>query len=121
MYVSVLLHIRLLMEPLATILTRVRPRVRVDQQVCGEGGGSLEGLAALLALEGPLRRVRGPVLAEAHFVSERLVAELASERSPAAVGPPRVDLEAVRRAEHFVAFDAGVGIAGQRGRLASRA
>lgn len=113
MYVSVLLHVRLLVEPLAAVLARVRPCVRVDQQVCGECGGSLEGLAALLALEGPLCRVRGPVLAEAHFVPERLVAELAGERSPTAVGPPRVDLEAVRRAEHFVAFDAGVGIARQ--------
>lgn len=78
--------------------------------MCGKSGGPLEGLAALFTLEGPLRGVRGPVLAEADFMSERLVAELTSERSPTAVGPSRVDLQSMWRAEHFVAFYAGVGI-----------
>lgn len=34
--VGVLLHIRLLVKPLATILTGIRSRVRVDQQVSAE-------------------------------------------------------------------------------------
>lgn len=46
-----LLHVRLLVEALATELARVRSRVRVDQQVCGESGRPLERLPALLALE----------------------------------------------------------------------
>ena len=49
--VGVLLHVRLLVEALATELARIRSRVRVDQQVCGESGRPLERLPALLALE----------------------------------------------------------------------
>ena len=51
MYVGVLLHVRLLVEPLATVLTGVGPRVAVDQQVGGQGGGALETLPTLLALK----------------------------------------------------------------------
>lgn len=39
------------MEPLAAVLAGVGPRVRVDEQVRGESGGALEGLATHLALE----------------------------------------------------------------------
>ena len=49
--VGVLLHVGLLVEALATELARVRSRVRVDQQVCGESGRPLEGFPALLALK----------------------------------------------------------------------
>ncbi len=49
--VCVFLHIRLLVEPLAAVLAGVRPRVRVDEQVRGEGGGALEWFAAHLALK----------------------------------------------------------------------
>lgn len=49
--VRVFLHVWLLMEPLAAVLAGVRPRVRVDEQVCGESGGALECFAAHLALK----------------------------------------------------------------------
>jgi hypothetical protein len=55
--VCVLLHVRLLVEALATELTRVRSRVRVDEQVCGQSGGPLERLPALLTLENLLNVV----------------------------------------------------------------
>ena len=41
------------MEPLAAVLARVRPRVRVNEEVRGQRRAPLEGLAALLAREGP--------------------------------------------------------------------
>jgi len=91
-YVGVLLHVAFLMEPLAAELARIRPRVRVDQKVSAERAGPLEGFAALLALEHLLRRVHGPVLREADFMAEGLVAQLAGERSFAVVRPPRVHL-----------------------------
>lgn len=50
MDVGVLLHVRLLVKPLAAILTGVRPRVRVDQEVGAECARPFEGFAALLAL-----------------------------------------------------------------------
>ena len=49
-----LLHVRLLVEPLAAVLARVRPRVRVDEEVRGQRRAPLERLAALLARERPL-------------------------------------------------------------------
>jgi hypothetical protein len=58
--VGVLLHVGLLVEALATELARVGSRVRVDQQVRGESGRTLEGLAALFALEHLLHVVNGP-------------------------------------------------------------
>jgi len=48
--VSVLLHVRLLVESLATILTGVGSRVRVDEEVGGQRRAPLEALAALVAL-----------------------------------------------------------------------
>ena len=60
MYVGVLLHVRLLVEPLPAVLARVGPRVRVDEQVRGQGRAPFERLAADLARERPLVRVHGP-------------------------------------------------------------
>lgn len=57
-----------------------------------ERAGSLEGLAALLALEHLLRGVHGPVLRETDFVAEGFIAQLAGERPFAVVRPPRVHL-----------------------------
>lgn len=42
-----LLHVGLLVEALATVLARIGPCVRVDEQVRGQGRGPLELLAAL--------------------------------------------------------------------------
>lgn len=49
--VGVLLHVRLLVEALLAEAARVGARVRVDQQVGGERGAALEGLAALATQE----------------------------------------------------------------------
>lgn len=49
--VCVLLHVRLLVEPLATVLAGVRPCVRVNEEVCGQSRGALECFTAHLALE----------------------------------------------------------------------
>lgn len=50
MYVSVLFHIRLLMESFPAVLARIRPCVGVNQKVGGERTRSLKAFAALLAL-----------------------------------------------------------------------
>jgi len=47
--------------------------------VSAERAGSLEGFAALLALEHLLRRMNGPVLRETDLVTEGFVAQLAGE------------------------------------------
>ena len=49
MNVCVFLHVRLLMEPLAAVLARVWPRVRMDEEVCWQGGASFESFATLFA------------------------------------------------------------------------
>ena len=85
MDVGVLLHVGLLVEPLAAELARVGAGVGVDQQVRGERRRALETLAALAALEAALGRVDGAVLAQTHRVSERLPARAALERTSAAV------------------------------------
>ena len=51
MYVRVLLHVRLLVEPLAAVLAGVGPCVGVDQQVGGQRGRPCERLAAHFALK----------------------------------------------------------------------
>lgn len=61
MYVGVLLHVALLMEPLAAVGAGIRPRVAVYEQMRGEGAGSFEAFAALLALEDLLHIVHSPV------------------------------------------------------------
>jgi len=53
--------------------------------VSAERAGSLEGFAALLALEYLLRGVHSPVLREADFMAEGFVAQLAGERPFAVV------------------------------------
>jgi len=58
--VGVLLHVALLVEPLAAVVAGVRPRVAVDEQVGGQGAGALEALSALLALEHLLHVVHRP-------------------------------------------------------------
>lgn len=51
MYVGVFLHVGLLMEPLAAVGAWIGSGVTVDEEVGGQCGGSLEALAALLALK----------------------------------------------------------------------
>ena len=46
-----LLHVGLLVEPLATEVAGVGPGVAVDQQVGGQGAASLERLPALRTLK----------------------------------------------------------------------
>lgn len=53
---GVLLHVRLLVEPLSAVLARIGPRVRMDKQVSGERGGALKALATDFATEAPLLR-----------------------------------------------------------------
>lgn len=48
--VGVLLHVGLLMKPLAAVLARVGPRVRVYEQVSAQRARSLERLPALFTL-----------------------------------------------------------------------
>lgn len=57
MYVGMLLHVGLLVEPLAAVLAGVGPRVRVDQEVSGQRARPLEALPALLALRTTHHRV----------------------------------------------------------------
>jgi hypothetical protein len=54
MNVSVFLHVRLLVEPLAAVLARVRPRVRVDEEVRGQRRTPLETFATLITLKSKL-------------------------------------------------------------------
>ena len=57
-----------------------------------------------------------PMLTEADFVTEGFVADFAGERSFAVVRSASVNLQAVRRREHFLAFDAGEGVGSASGR-----
>ena len=96
------LHVRLLVEPLAAVLTRIGARVAVYQQMRGESRRPLETLAALRTREAPLVRVDGAVLAETDGVSERLRAHVTRVRPPPpAVRPTHVHLEPVRSREAF--------------------
>ena len=52
MYIRMLLHVALLMKPFIAMCACVRPRVRVDEQVRGQGARALEALAALGAAIG---------------------------------------------------------------------
>lgn len=49
--VGMFLHVRFLVEAFPTELTRIWSGIRMDEQVSGQGRGSLKGLAALMALE----------------------------------------------------------------------
>ena len=52
------------MEPLSAVVARVRPRVRVDEQVRREGRAPLEGLAALLTLKMAFTRLADQIRPE---------------------------------------------------------
>lgn len=59
MNVSMLFHVRLLMEALATELTGVGSCIRVDEQMGRQGRGALKCLSTHLALKAPfLKEVR---------------------------------------------------------------
>ena len=60
MYVSMLLHIRLLVESFPAVLARIGPGVGMDQKMGGQSAGSLEGLSTLLAFEDFLHTVDSP-------------------------------------------------------------
>jgi len=97
--VGVLLHVGLLVEPLAAELARIGARVGMNEQVRGEGRRALEALATLATLEAALGAVHGPVLAQTHGVTECFTARAALVRPPtAAVRPPSVNLRTRRTA-----------------------
>ena len=50
----VFLHVGLLVEPLPAVLARIRPSVRMDEQVGRECGGALEAFPADFAAEAPV-------------------------------------------------------------------
>ena len=109
MYVSVLFHVALLVKPLAAVLARIGPRVGMYEQMSGEGAGALEALAALTAFEQLLELMRVAVVLQADQVAERLVADVALVGALLVeVCAARVHLEAVRRAELFLALVAAI-------------
>lgn len=55
----VLFHVGLLVKPLSAILARIRPRVRVDEQMSGQCGGALETFAADFTAKTPLLKKKG--------------------------------------------------------------
>ena len=104
--VRVLLHVGLLVKPLATIFAGKRPRVRVDEHVGGEGGGTLEGLVALLAGEHLFVGVHDHMLLKTHRMPERFAAHVTLEGSTTRVRTTYMDLQSVRSIEPFLTFDA---------------
>lgn len=54
MYEGVLLHVRLLVKALATVLARIGPGVGMYEQMGGKGGRTLEDLPTLCAVKRPL-------------------------------------------------------------------
>lgn len=112
--VGVFLHVRFLVEPLAAVLAGVRPRVGVDEQVCGESGGAFEGFATHFTLKAFFLRVDIHVLLQTDSVAEGFSADVAAKRPRSAVRPPDVDLQPVGRREHLVTGDAVVGVGGWR-------
>lgn len=79
--VRVLLHVALLVESLATVGTRIRPRVAMDEQMCGQRAGALERFAALLAFEHFLHVVDGPGESERKIAVAYVREELSFEDS----------------------------------------
>lgn len=53
-YEGVFLHVRLLVEPFATVLAGIRPGVWMYEQVSGEGGGALEHFSTHWTAKRPL-------------------------------------------------------------------
>ena len=49
--VGMFFHVRFLVKPLATVLARVGPGVRMYEQMCGERRRALEGLFTLFTLQ----------------------------------------------------------------------
>lgn len=72
--VRVFLHVALLMESLATELTRIWSGVGMDEQMSAEGAGPLEGFTALFALKDFFRGVDSSVLGQTDLVAEGFVA-----------------------------------------------
>lgn len=126
--VRVLLHIGFLVEPLPAVLTGVWPRVGVDEEVRGKGGGAFERLAAHFAFEAFFLfkytktkivfdciiyvkrsllwssqhlRVDVHVLLQTDGVAKGLPANAAAEGSGSAVRAPDVHLQPVRGGEHL--------------------
>ena len=58
--VGVLLHVRLLVESLATVLARVGTRIRMYQKVSGQRRTALESFATLFTIKGFLAIVHRP-------------------------------------------------------------
>lgn len=108
--VSVFLHIRLLVEALAAVLAGIGPCVRMDQQMCGEGGGTLECLPTHLALKTSFLGVNVGVLLQAHSMPEGFATYFTSKGSGPTVRPSHVDLQAMGSGEHLVALHTVVGL-----------
>jgi len=93
-YVGVFLHVGLLVKSFATEGARVGAGIAVYEHVGGQGGRPLEALATLLALKAPVLTVHCPVLAEAHRVTEALVAGFTLVgTATSAVRPANMDLK----------------------------
>lgn len=94
MRVRVLLHIRFLMESFTTILTRIRSRVTMDEQMRAQSGRTFEHFTAFVTLEMSIRRaVNGLVLIEAHRVAKRFLTQMTLKRSFTPVRPNQHDEE----------------------------
>lgn len=90
--IRVLLHVGLLVKPLATVLAGKRARVRVDEHVRGERGGAFEALAAVRTGKHLFVRVYVHVLLKTDGMPERLPAYVALEGSTTRVRSPCMDL-----------------------------
>ena len=102
MNVRVLLHVGLLMETLATMLTGERARIGMDEKVCGERGRAFERFATDLALKASFLRVSGVMLDESENVTERFRTEFAGK------GPRFGDVRASN--VHFEPVRGGKGL-----------
>lgn len=106
--VGVFLHVRLLVEALATVGAGEWTGVGVDEKMGGEGGGALEALAALRAHEGAAVLVHGAVLVAADGVAKRLRAHVAGVGPRAGVQAPHVHFQPMRRRKQLRALRAAV-------------
>lgn len=98
------------MEPLPAELARIRPRIRMYEQVRTQRRGPLERLATLLTFEHLLDTMDGSVLRQTYLMPKRLITQLARERPLPIMRPPRMHLQAMRRREHFLALNATINI-----------
>lgn len=74
--IRVFFHVGLLVKSLTTELALERARVRMNQHVRGKRGGTLEALAARLALEWLPTGVHDHVLFQADRIVKRFIADL---------------------------------------------